>query len=254
MATYVVIPARYHSSRLPGKPLMDIAGKPMIQHVYEQASKASVDDVIIATDDERIVNAVKTFGGHVCLTKVSHQSGTERISEVIQQCNMRDTDTIVNIQGDEPFISLSLIEQLIKNLQEHAMASVATLCEPIKRIEDLFSPNVAKVLMDQKGYALYFSRAPIPWYRDGFALSERRLPEAFIYYRHLGVYAYPASFVKQYVQWEASPVEKIESLEQLRVLWYGHKIHVEIAVESIGPGIDTAEDLERARKQFEIIR
>jgi 3-deoxy-manno-octulosonate cytidylyltransferase (CMP-KDO synthetase) len=246
MKTYIVIPARYQSSRLPGKPLADIAGKPMIQRVYEQAQKSKADRVIIATDDDRIINATKTFNGEACLTATTHQSGTERIAEVIDQLDIAGDDLIINIQGDEPFIPPALINQVIDRLAIEKTAKVATLCEKIQSANDLFNPNINKVIIDKNGYAIYFSRAPIPYYRDGF--SDKKLPEHYDYYRHIGIYGYRAAFVKQYISWPPSPIEKIECLEQLRVLYYGEKIAVDIATEAPGIGIDTPEDLERARK------
>lgn len=246
MKIYIIIPARYQSSRLPGKPLADIAGKPMIQHVYEQAKKSKADHVIIATDDDRVIVAAKLFEGKVCLTAASHQSGTERISEVIDQLNISDEDIIINIQGDEPFIPPAIINQVIDRLTTEQIAKVATLCEPIYSIDEVFNPNINKVIIDKKGYAIYFSRAPIPYYRDGF--SNKKMPADFNYYRHVGIYGYRAGFVKQYSQWEPSPIEKIENLEQLRILYYGEKIAVDIAIEKSGIGIDTPEDLALARK------
>jgi 3-deoxy-manno-octulosonate cytidylyltransferase (CMP-KDO synthetase) len=250
MARYIVIPARYQSSRLPGKPLLDIAGKPMIQHVYERAMEAKSDGVIIATDDEKIANCASEFGAKVCLTSKLHQSGTERISEVIDKLNFLDDDIVINIQGDEPLIPSAIINQVAENLQQRKTLKMATLCEPIKTVEELFDLNINKVTMDAEGYAIYFSHAPIPWCRDEFSKVKKKLPEDFIYYRHIGIYAYRTGFVKQYVKWGSSPLEKIEVLEQLRVLWHGERIHVAVAKESPGPGIDTKTDLELIRSEY----
>jgi 3-deoxy-manno-octulosonate cytidylyltransferase (CMP-KDO synthetase) len=243
MATYIVIPARYQSTRLPGKALVDIGGKPMIQHVYERSQSAGIGEVIIATDDQRIVAAAEKFGAKVCLTSAKHQSGTERISEVIEKFKFADDDIIVCVQGDEPLIPSGIIKQVADNLASEKIASVATLCEPIDDMKDIFNLQINKVIMDNQGYAIYFSHTPIPWYRDGFTEHEKKLPQDFQYYRHIGIYAYRAGFVKRYVSWEPSPIEQIEKLEQLRILWYGEKIHVAIAVENPGPGVDTPEDL-----------
>lgn len=245
MAIHVVIPARYASTRFPGKPLIDIVGKPMIQHVYERAIEAGLDSVIVATDDDRIVTAVKEFGGQYCLTKSTHQSGTERIEEVIEKLNFNDDDIVINLQGDEPLISPAIIRQVAKDLEFHPEVSVSTLCDPIDTLEEIFDPGITKVLMDKKGYAINFTRAPLPWFRDGFSKNPKKLPDSFTFYRHLGIYAQRATFIKKYIHWQPSPIEKIESLEQLRVLWYGEKIHVTIACEKPGPGIDTPEDLAR---------
>jgi len=244
---YVVIPARYQSERLPGKPLQLIGSLPMIQHVYQNAKHAAVDGVIVATDDARILTAVEFFGGEVCMTASTHQSGTERIAEVIALRQLDDDDIIVNLQGDEPLLPFALINQTVNNLRRYNKAAVATLCEPIENQAELFSPQVNKVVRDHEGYAMYFSRAPIPWYRHGFAKTEKIMPPDYPYYRHIGLYVYRAGFVKRYVQWSPCSLEKIEALEQLRVLWYGEKIHVDIAQKKAGIGVDTPEDLERVR-------
>lgn len=243
----VVIPARYASTRLPGKPLLDIAGKPMVQHVYERALESGAAEVIIATDNDKVAQIARGFGAEVCMTAETHQSGTERLSEVIDKMGWGGSDIIVNLQGDEPLMSQALIHQVAQNLNEHNNASVATLSERIHSIEELFDPNVVKVTMDQMGMAIYFSRAPIPWARDSFAVSKDQLPENAKYYRHIGLYAYRADLVKRYVNWVACELESTESLEQLRVLWHGYKIHVAEAVEATAPGVDTPKDLEKVR-------
>jgi len=254
MKTYIIIPARFDSSRLPGKVLCDIAGKPMIAHVYERALEANVGEVVVATDDERVSKSVCDFGGQVCMTGSSHRSGTERIAEVIDKLSIKDEDGVINLQGDEPLIDPAIIKQVAENLSLYKEASMITVCEPIAVIEDVFNVNINKVVRDHKGYAIYFSRAPIPWYRDGFKPEvihkDKKLPENFDYYRHIGIYGYLAGFVKKYIAWAPSPIEQIESLEQLRVLWYGEKIHVDIAAGSPGPGIDTPEDLNKIQKLF----
>lgn len=244
----VIIPARYASTRLPGKPLLDVAGKPLIQHVYERGLSSGAREVIIATDDERIQQASLAFGASVCMTSSSHQSGTDRIAEVVAKQGYSSDQIIVNLQGDEPLIPISLLLQVANSLHQHSQASMATLCEPIATTQELFNPNVVKVVMDKLGYALYFSRAPIPWERDGGASwGADDLTMEKPHYRHIGMYAYRASFLSEYSSWDACEVEISEALEQLRALWHGHRIHVDIAQEKNPVGVDTPEDLEEAR-------
>ncbi len=247
----VIIPARHDSNRLPGKPLLDIAGKPMIQHVYERARESGADKIIIATDDDRIANSAAGFGAEVCMTSAEHRSGTERISEVLTKTGLDDDSIVVNLQGDEPMMPPTLIHQVAQNLYEHHDASVATLQEQIHNAADLFDPHVVKVISDQSGYALYFSRAPIPWDRDAFSISTEELPETALHFRHVGLYAYRAGFIKQYVSWPACELEQMESLEQLRVLWHGHKIHIAQAGQPTEKGVDTDRDLARVRQVLE---
>ncbi|UIP26848.1 3-deoxy-manno-octulosonate cytidylyltransferase [Photobacterium sp. TLY01] len=244
MAFTVIIPARYQSSRLPGKPLADIAGKPMIQWVYEQASKAGAKQVIVATDDQRIAEAVTSFGGEVCLTRADHESGTERLAEVVEKYQLAADEIVVNVQGDEPMIPPSIIRQVADNLAR-SDAPMATLAVEIDHADEVFNPNAVKVVMDKNGYALYFSRASIPWDRDNFAKRPQEIHQNLL--RHIGIYAYRAGFINTYISWEPSTLEKIESLEQLRVLWHGEKIHVDVAIEPPPAGVDTPEDLEKVR-------
>jgi len=250
MNVHIIIPARYHSTRLPGKLLLEIGNKPIIQHVYEQARKSKADQVIVATDSDQIADCIRACQGTVCMTASTHNSGTERIGEVISQLGLPNEDVIINLQGDEPFLPPVLVDQLIDFMKRELGVAVSTLCESLQIIEGLFNPNVTKVVLDHVGNAIYFSRAPIPWYREGFVQDTKRLPKNFHYYRHVGIYAYRVSFVKKYIQQLASPLECIESLEQLRMLWYGEKIRVLVAQESLGPGIDTQDDLEKARLIF----
>lgn len=245
MAFTVIIPARYQSSRLPGKPLADIGGKPMIQWVYEQASKAGAEQVIVATDDQRIVEVVRGFGGEVCLTRADHESGTERLAEVVEQYQLADDQIVVNVQGDEPLIPESIIRQVADNLA-HSDAPMATLAVEIDQADEVFNPNAVKVVTNQDGYAMYFSRASIPWDRDNFAKRPQEIHHNLM--RHIGIYAYRAGFINTYINWEPSALEKIEALEQLRVLWYGEKIHVDVAIEPPPAGVDTPEDLEKVRQ------
>lgn len=248
MSFTVIIPARYASSRLPGKPLSMIGDKPMIQRVYERAAAAGAAEVIVATDDQRIVTAVEAFGGRAMLTSAQHQSGTERIAEVIDYLAIADDHIVVNVQGDEPFIPPEIIRQVADNLANQKQAQMATLAVPIHSLEEVLSPHAVKVVTDVNGYALYFSRAPIPYERDG--LNQNKLAALADYRRHIGIYAYRAGFVWRYIEWEASPLEQIESLEQLRVLWYGERIHVAEAIATPPAGIDTPADLVRANQQL----
>ena len=247
MSFTVIIPARYASSRLPRKPLADIAGKPMIQHVWEKAQQAGANRVIIATDHEEIEQVAKTFSAEVCMTSTEHNSGTERLAEVIEKMAIADDEIIVNVQGDEPLIPPAIIQQVAQNLSENQV-NMATLAVKLETKEELFNPNCVKVVTDQKGMALYFSRAAIPFARDHFADCNDAFVASQSYLRHIGIYAYRAKFVNQYIRWQPTVLEKLESLEQLRALWYGEKIHVELAKEAPQVGVDTLEDLERVRQ------
>jgi len=246
----VVIPARYASSRLPGKPLLDIAGKPMIQHVYERALESGAGQVVVATDDPRIAERVEGFSGQVCMTSPDHQSGTDRIAEVVRHYAWQAEDIVVNLQGDEPDMPPGLLRQVAEDMQSHDDAVMTTLSADLTDGAQLFDPNVVKLVTDAKGYALYFSRAPIPWDRDRFSTGENLPQQVQGYARHIGLYAYRAGFLARFVGWEPAPLERVESLEQLRVLWQGERIHVSRASEMPGVGIDTPEDLERARRHF----
>ena len=247
MSFTVIIPARYASSRLPRKPLADIAGKPMIQHVWEKAQQAGANRVIIATDHEEIEQVAKTFSAEVCMTSTEHNSGTERLAEVIEKMAIADDEIIVNVQGDEPLIPPAIIQQVAQNLSENQV-NMATLAVKLETKEELFNPNCVKVVTDQKGIALYFSRAAIPFAREHFADCNDAFVATQPYLRHIGIYSYRAKFVNQYIRWQPTVLEKLESLEQLRALWYGEKIHVELAKEAPQVGVDTLEDLERVRQ------
>jgi 3-deoxy-manno-octulosonate cytidylyltransferase (CMP-KDO synthetase) len=247
MSFIAIIPARYSSTRLPGKPLADIGGKPMVVHVMERALESGASRVIVATDHADVKQAVEAAGGEVCMTRADHHSGTERLAEVIEKCGFADDEIIVNIQGDEPLIPPSIIRQVAHNLAG-SDAGMATLAVPITTSEEAFNPNAVKVVCDKNGYALYFSRATIPWDRDRFAVSRDEIGDTFL--RHIGIYAYRAGFIRRYVTWTPSSLEQIEMLEQLRVLWYGEKIHVDVAATAPSPGVDTMEDLEQVRRIF----
>jgi len=251
MSFSIIIPARYASTRLPGKPLLDIAGKPMIQHVYERAMASGAEQVIIATDDARIKDAAEDFGADVCMTAEHHRSGTERLAEVIDACNISNDQIVINLQGDEPLLPPRCLQQVATALEKDTEASVATLCTGVKSVEELFDSHAVKVVLDHRQHALYFTRAPIPWDREQFInkphLSTEQLKN---YRRHIGLYAYRAGFVKKYIELPVTDLEKIESLEQLRVMWHGYKIVVLDADEVPGPGVDTAEDLEQVRSML----
>jgi 3-deoxy-manno-octulosonate cytidylyltransferase (CMP-KDO synthetase) len=250
MSFSVVIPARYASSRFPGKPLADLAGKPMLQHVYERACESEAVRVIIATDDERIAHVAQNFGAEVCMTSDDHPSGTDRLQEVVHKLGFYADDIVVNVQGDEPLIPPRIINQVAHNLMALPMAGIATLSEPIETVDTLVNPNVVKVVTDHQGMALYFSRAPIPWPRDSFMSEVGRstMPEGFSWQRHIGLYAYRVKLLNDFVRWPPAPLEQTECLEQLRALWNGVGIHVDAADETPPAGVDTPEDLERIRQ------
>jgi 3-deoxy-manno-octulosonate cytidylyltransferase (CMP-KDO synthetase) len=247
LSFHVIIPARYASTRLPGKPLLDIGGKPMLQHVCERAQESGAASVTVATDDARIAEAVEAFGGRACMTAGHHQSGTDRLAEASQTLSLDDEDIVVNLQGDEPLLPPALLKQVAALLEADHGADMSTLCTRIHTAAELFDPHVVKVVMDRMGKALYFSRAVIPWDRDAFAVTTEELPDQALHYRHLGIYAYRVGFLERYVQQERCELERMESLEQLRVLWHGGRIQVAEAAELPGHGVDTAEDLERVR-------
>lgn len=242
-AFHVVIPARYGSTRLPGKPLLDIRGKSLIQRVYECAKRSAASRVVVATDDARIVAAVEGFGGEVCLTSAKHSCGTDRIAELVSRLQLDDDYIVVNLQGDEPLIRGDLINQVVQTLVDTPEAVVATASYPIRQRETLDDPNVVKVVTDRHGLALYFSRASIPYVKNGHVLNPAK--------RHIGIYAYRAGFVKQFTQREPSELEQAEGLEQLRVLQHGERIAVCVALHEPGAGVDTPADLERVRHQYQ---
>lgn len=243
----VVIPARYASTRLPAKPLLDIAGKPMIAHVCERAFEANAEEIIIATDDARIMEAVTKLGFQAVMTCENHESGTERIAEVAEKLGWSDDTIIVNLQGDEPLLPAEYICQVAHALASQSQAGIATLAATIHELQEMFNPNAVKVVLDKNGYALYFSRAPIPWNRAEFSIPPT--PDFRTQgFRHIGLYAYRVDFLKKYCDWEKSPLEQIEALEQLRILWHGEKILVQVVEKTPPAGVDTTEDLQRVRK------
>ena len=248
MSFIVIIPARLASTRLPNKPLLDIGGKPMIQRVWERAQQSEASRVIIATDDTRVAAAVERFGGEVCMTRATHESGTDRLQEVVAQLGLDDAQIIVNVQGDEPLIPPAVINQVARNLAASDRAGIATLAKRIRERADLFNPNVVKVVVDNTLHALYFSRAPIPYDRE--AWGSETSDDAHIngeWARHIGIYAYRVGFLHNFVQWPVGRLERLEKLEQLRALENGVAIHVDESWVEIPPGVDTQEDLERVR-------
>lgn len=249
-AFLVVIPARYASSRLHAKPLADIGGKPMVVHVAERARESGAKAVWVATDHQEVFDAVRRHGHQALMTRADHASGTDRIAEAAQQLGLADSDIVVNVQGDEPLMAPELIREVAQSLIEHGDASIATACHPITDAESLLNPNVVKVVLDQSGHALYFSRAPIPYPRDSFAINQSALPPGLPSYRHIGIYAYRARYLHLYQRLEPVALERFEALEQLRALWHGHRIAVAVTAHAPEAGVDTAEDLERVRRGF----
>ena len=250
MSFTVLIPARYASTRLPGKPLLDIAGKPMVVRVAERALASGAERVVVATDDERIRDAALGHNVDAVLTRGDHATGTDRLAEAAVQLNLDERGIVVNVQGDEPLLEPALIRGVAEELRAHADASIATACHAIEDAEEAFNPNVVKVVLDHAGYALYFSRATIPWARDAFAASRDRLPRGLPLYRHYGLYAYRVGFLRHYPALAPAQVEHFEALEQLRALWHGHRIVVRVASGTPAPGVDTPEDLERVRALY----
>ena len=247
MTFKVVIPARYQSSRLEGKPLLDIGGIPMIIHVVKQSLKSKANDVVVATDDQKIFDIVEEFGYKAIMTNINHKSGTDRTVEVVNLMGWSDHEIVVNVQGDEPLINPSLINQVAEYLDHHKDVFVSTACHSISDYNDFINPNNVKVVLDKNSQALYFSRAPIPFPRD--ELAQKMIgKEGF--YKHIGIYAYRAKFLKNYKDIAQTELEDIEKLEQLRILYAGYKIGVVASVDSPMIGVDTPEDLEKVRKLF----
>jgi 3-deoxy-manno-octulosonate cytidylyltransferase (CMP-KDO synthetase) len=251
MSYTVVIPARYGSTRLPGKPLLEIAGKSMVQRVWEQASRSGAQQVIIATDDRRIGDVAVEFGAEVCMTSPDHPSGTDRLQQVALELGLANDHIVVNVQGDEPLIPPAVIDQVAANLAGNGQAGIATLCEGIDALEELLSPHAVKVVSDARGMALYFSRAPIPWPREQFMNGQHAMPSGGQWYRHIGIYAYRTAFLHDYVTWQPAPLEQLEQLEQLRALYNGVGIHVAVAAEAVPAGVDTQDDLQAVRARLE---
>ncbi len=246
MARRIVIPARMGSTRLPGKMLLNIAGKPMLQHTYEHASQCDVDSIVIAVD-KSLAGGEINWGAEVCVTDSSHQTGTDRTAEAVTKLNYADDDFIVIIQGDEPMIPIDNVHRVFDNLERHTKASVATLADKLDSLTDVLSPHAVKVVTDKNNYALYFSRAAIPW---GHHALPSRLPQNTDYRLHIGIYGYRCAFLKHYAALTPAPIEQTEALEQLRILWHGYKVHVDQAPVNNPPGVDTEAGLTRVRKLF----
>lgn len=248
-AFVVAIPARYGSTRLPAKPLREIAGVPMVVRVAQRALQAGASEVVVAVDDPRIADALAGQGVRVCMTRADHASGSDRLAECAAQCGWPADTIVVNLQGDEPFAPAAGIREVARALAEDA-APMATLATPITDAEEIFDPNVVKLVRATNGRALYFSRAPLPWARDAFARGHDAVPENVPYLRHIGIYAYRAGFLASYTRLARTPLERAESLEQLRVLEHGYAIAVRLTPEPFPPGIDTEADLVRAERWF----
>ena len=242
----VVIPARYASSRLPGKPLADLAGTPMVVRVAERAAQSGASEICIATDHEGVAQAVREHGFEACMTSPEHASGTDRIAEVAALRGWSEERIVVNVQGDEPLIDPALIGNVARHLRDHSQAAISTACHPLREYGDMFNPNIVKVVLDRENYALYFSRAAIPYARDAFPGG--KFPVDLPAYRHIGIYAYRAGFLKTYGSLSPAPIEQFEALEQLRALWHGYRISVALADNAPAAGVDTPEDLRRVRE------
>jgi 3-deoxy-manno-octulosonate cytidylyltransferase (CMP-KDO synthetase) len=246
----VIIPARMRSTRLPGKMLADVAGKPLVAWVAERARASGADSVVIATDHAEIADAVGALGWKVITTSEAHETGTDRLAEAVTLLGLQDDAIVVNVQGDEPLIDPELIRTVGQALARHPQASIATAAHPIDSAPLFFDPNVVKVVLDTEGYAQYFSRAPIPYARDAFARGRDTLPEGLPAYRHIGIYAYRVKFLREYSRLSPTAVERFEALEQLRALGHGYRIAVALWNESLEAGVDTREDLERVRRRL----
>ena len=252
MSFTILIPARLASTRLPNKPLADIAGKPMVVRVAERVASLlgqGASRVVVAADSPLIVQACAAHGVQALLTREDHPSGSDRLAEACALLGLVDDDIVVNVQGDEPLMDPKLVSAVAQLLQDRPQASMSTAAHAIHEVADFTNPNVVKVVLDASQLALYFSRAPIAWWRDGFAQGITTLPEPAPL-RHIGIYGYRVGFLRQFPQLAPAPVEQLEALEQLRALWHGHRIAVHIAAQAPGPGVDTPQDLERVRQQF----
>lgn len=250
LAFKVVIPARMRSTRLPGKMLADIGGKPLVAWVAECAQQSGAELVAIATDHEDIAQALCARGWKVCTTSPAHETGTDRIAEAVALLGLGDDEIVVNVQGDEPLIDPQLIRRVAAELAAKPNASIATAAHPIREAATFFDPNVVKVVLDAEGHAQYFSRAPIPFARDAFARSRDTLPEGFPAYRHVGIYAYRVRYLRQYASLPATGAERFEALEQLRALGHGHRIAVALWNQPMEAGVDTQQDLDRVRARL----
>ncbi len=250
MSFTVVIPARYASTRFPGKPLIDLQGKPMVVRVAERAAQSAAMQVVVATDDQRIAEACVQARVAVAMTRSDHATGTDRLSEVVTQLGLADDAVVVNVQGDEPLIPASVIDQVAALLQQQPNAAMATFCHPIHDVADAINPNVVKCVLNEAGEAMYFSRAPIPYARDDWSAGITAMPPSLPMYRHIGLYAYRASFLRIFPTLAIPAIERFEALEQLRALAHGYRIAVAVVDAPLPPGIDTPEDYQRLRERY----
>jgi 3-deoxy-manno-octulosonate cytidylyltransferase (CMP-KDO synthetase) len=250
MGFSVLIPARLASTRLPGKPLADIGGLPMVVRVAQRAAEAGADQVVVAGDDARIVQACEAHGVRALLTRSDHASGSDRLAEACTLLGLDGAQVVVNVQGDEPLIDPALVRQCAELLQQRQDCVMSTAAHPIDNLGDYLDPNIVKVVLDARGLALYFSRAPIPWRRDGGNSGQAVLPQDPPALRHVGLYAYRASFLRSFPALPSAAIERTEALEQLRALWHGQRIAVHVSAQVPGTGVDTPEDLERVRALF----
>jgi 3-deoxy-manno-octulosonate cytidylyltransferase (CMP-KDO synthetase) len=246
----VLIPARMRSTRLPGKMLAEVGGKPLVAWAAQRAKESGAGEVVIATDHEDIATALRAAGWRVCLTSPEHETGTDRLAEAVAQLGWGDDDIVVNVQGDEPLLDPALVREVASTLARHPGASIATAVHRITEARSFFDPNVVKVVIDEDSHARYFSRAPVPYARDAFAQSRDTLPQGFPAYRHIGIYAYRVRYLKAYSGLEATPAERFEALEQLRALGHGHRIAVMVWAGALEAGVDTPDDLERVRAKI----
>ncbi len=245
MKKRIIIPARYASTRLPAKLLIEVAGKPILQHTYERALECNFDSILIATDHLEIAKLCDKIGADYVMTRKDHPSGTDRCSEAMEIKAYAEDDLILGLQGDEPLVPVNNLLRVADNLIRHPEVAVATLCEPMTEQQDIFNPNQVKVIFNQHHHALYCSRAPSPWARDNFPET---VPEEPCYFRHIGIYVYRGNFLKHYPTLIRPDIERLESLEQLRILFHGYKIHVDLAPEKNPPGVDTAASLDEVRQ------
>ena len=246
----VIVPARLASTRLPNKPLADIAGKPMVVHVAERARLSRAERVVVAADSDEIISACSAHGVEAVKTSAAHPSGTDRLAQASSLLGLEDDHVVVNVQGDEPLIEPDLIDAVAAVLDQRRDAAMSTAAHALTDVAEFTSTNVVKVVMDSSGLALYFSRAPLPWWRDGFASGIDRLPPGQAPLRHVGIYGYRCGFLRSFPSMAPAPLEQLEALEQLRALWHGHRIAVHVTEHAPGPGVDTSEDLERVRALF----
>ena len=250
MGFCVLIPARLASTRLPDKPLADIGGQPMVVRVAQRAALSGAGRVVVAADSESIVAACKSHDVEAILTRADHLSGSDRLAEACEQLGLAGNDIVVNVQGDEPMIEPALIDAVARLLEQRPEASMSTAAHEISDVSEFVNPNVVKVVLDARSLALYFSRAPIPWWRDQFAAGITALPSPKPL-RHIGIYGYRAAFLRSFPALAPAPVESIEALEQLRAMWHGHRIAVHVSDDAPGIGVDTPEDLQRVRALWE---